>query len=172
MDVRSVPKSRFNPQFNAKALAQSLKAAGIGYRHMPELGGLRAARKDGVPSPNGFWANEHFRNFADYTATPEFREGLAGLRALGPPLLCAILCAEADWRQCHRQIITDYLLSAGETVMHIAKDGTLENARLDAGRCHRRRWHHHLSRHARRTFVTARSLGRGNQPDLIWYRDP
>ncbi len=130
MDVRSVPKSRFNPQFNAKALAQSLKAAGIGYRHMPELGGLRAARKDGVPSPNGFWANEHFRNFADYTATPEFREGLAGLRALGPSLLGAILCAEADWRQCHRQIITDYLLSAGETVMHIAKDGTLENARL------------------------------------------
>ncbi len=129
-DVRTVPKSRFNLQFNSAALERSLRGAGIGYRHMPALGGLRGARKDGTPSPNGFWANEHFRNFADYTATPEFRQGLDELRALGGAHICAILCAEADWRQCHRQIITDYLLSAGEAVIHIGKDGSSEEARL------------------------------------------
>jgi len=130
IDVRTVPKSRFNPQFNRDALAQSLSGAGIGYRHMPALGGLRRPRKDGGPSPNGFWKEENFRNFADYTATEEFRQGLEALRALGRAQVCAILCAEADWRSCHRQIVTDYLLAAGETVIHIAKDGSLEQARM------------------------------------------
>ncbi len=130
IDVRSMPKSRFNPQFNSKALAESLRAAGIGYRHMPALGGLRAARQDGLPSPNAFWANEHFRNFADYTATEEFRLGLEELRAAGRAHACVILCAEADWRSCHRQIITDYLLAAGETVIHIVSAGNREPAKI------------------------------------------
>lgn len=130
IDVRSMPKSRFNPQFNTKALADSLRGAGIGYRHMPALGGLRGARKDGLPSPNGFWANEHFRAFADYTATAEFRQGLDELRAAGRAHRSVILCAEADWRQCHRQIITDYLLAAGETVIHIVSEGKLEPAAI------------------------------------------
>ncbi len=129
-DVRTVPKSRFNPQFNSATLERSLSAAGIGYRHIPALGGLRGPRKDSAPSPNGFWGNEHFRNFANYTATAEFRQGLDELRALGGAEVCAVLCAEADWRQCHRQIITDYLLIAGETVIHIAKNGSLEQARI------------------------------------------
>jgi uncharacterized protein (DUF488 family) len=131
-DVRSVPKSRFNPQFNSLALAELLRGAGIGYRHMPALGGLRGPRKDGLPSPNEFWKEENFRNFADYTATAEFREGLKELREAGRAGVCVILCAEADWRQCHRQILTDRLLAAGETVIHIGKDGSQEIAVLAA----------------------------------------
>ena len=131
-DIRSVPKSRFNPQFNSKELAGALRAAGIAYRHMPGLGGLRAAPKDGLPSPNAFWKEEIYRNFADYTATPPFREALEELRGAGRAQACAILCAEADWRQCHRQILTDALLAAGETVIHIGKDGGHETAQLAA----------------------------------------
>jgi uncharacterized protein (DUF488 family) len=129
-DVRSVPKSRFNPQFNTDALAEALRGAGLAYRHMPGLGGLRAARKDGAPSPNSFWKDETYRNFADYAGTAEFREALSALREAGGAQACAILCAEADWRQCHRQILCDHLTAAGETVIHIGKDGSLEEARL------------------------------------------
>jgi uncharacterized protein (DUF488 family) len=129
-DVRSVPKSRYNPQFNSDALEAALRGAGLAYRHMPGLGGLRAARKDGSPSPNSSWKDETYRNFADYAATGEFREALEALREAGRVRKCAILCAEADWRQCHRQILCDHLLAAGETVIHIGKDGSLEGAKL------------------------------------------
>jgi uncharacterized protein (DUF488 family) len=130
VDVRTVPKSRFNPQFNADALEEALRARSIGYRRMPALGGLRGPRRDGKPSPNGFWENESFRNYADYAGAPPFREGLDELRGLGREHACAIMCAEALWRQCHRQIIVDYLLAAGETVIHIMGDGKLEPARM------------------------------------------
>jgi len=131
IDVRTLPRSRFKPQFNTGALAQSLRGAGIGHRHLPALGGLRHARKDGHPSPNTFWQNGHFRTFADYTATAEFREGFDELLALGRAQICAVMCAEADWRHCHRQIITDYLLAAGERVIHIVRYGCLEEGRLN-----------------------------------------
>ncbi len=130
VDVRTVPKSRHNPQFNADSLPQALRDVSIGYRHMPALGGLRSKRTDQGPSPNGFWDNENFRNFADYTATASFRSGLEELRALGHSHTCAIMCAEAVWWQCHRRIITDYLLAAGETVIHIMGEGHLEPARM------------------------------------------
>jgi uncharacterized protein (DUF488 family) len=131
IDVRALPRSRFNPQFNSAALALSLRAAGIGYRYLPALGGLREGQPDGWVSPNSFWQNEHFRNFADYTATAEFRQGFGELLRLGRAQICAIMCAEADWRQCHRQIIADYLLASGETVTHIGKEGGLEEGRLN-----------------------------------------
>ncbi len=130
VDVRTIPKSRFNPQFNADALEGALRARSISYRRMPELGGLRRPRKDGRPSPNGFWENETFRNYADYAATPPFRAALDALRGLGREHACAILCAEASWRHCHRQIIVDYLLAAGETAIHIVGGGKLEPARM------------------------------------------
>jgi uncharacterized protein (DUF488 family) len=130
VDVRTIPKSRFNPQFNADALEEALRGRSIVYRRMPDLGGLRVARKDGQPSPNGFWENENFRNYADYAATPPFHAALRELRDLGHEHACAILCAEALWRQCHRQIIVDYLLAAGETVIHIVGEGKLEPARM------------------------------------------
>jgi uncharacterized protein (DUF488 family) len=130
VDVRTVPKSRFNPQFNAGALAKALAERSIGYRPLPELGGLRKPRQDGRPSPNGFWENENFKNYADYAETPPFKAGLGELRALGRAHACAIMCAEALWWQCHRRIIADYLIAAGETVTHIMGDGKLEPARM------------------------------------------
>jgi uncharacterized protein (DUF488 family) len=130
IDVRTIPKSRFNPQFNENALARSLQDAGISYKRIPELGGLRHRRKDAAPSPNGYWENESFRNYADYTATAEFRAGLARLRELGAENVCAIMCAEAVWWRCHRQIIADYLIAAGETVIHIMGEGKLEPAHM------------------------------------------
>jgi uncharacterized protein (DUF488 family) len=129
-DVRTVPRSRHNPQFNTDALAQSLRAAGIDYRHLPALGGLRGKKQDPGPSPNDFWENGNFRNYADYAATASFRQGLEELRALGQAHICAIMCAEAVWWRCHRRIIADYLLAAGETVIHILGEGHLEPARI------------------------------------------
>jgi uncharacterized protein (DUF488 family) len=130
VDVRTVPKSRRNPQFNTDALANSLHEAGIGYRHLASLGGLRHAKKGAGPSQNGFWENEAFRNYADYTASAEFRRGLDELRALGRDRVCTIFCAEAVWWRCHRRIVADYLLAAGENVIHIMGEGHLEEARM------------------------------------------
>jgi uncharacterized protein (DUF488 family) len=130
-DVRALPRSRFNPQFNTGALAGSLRGAGIGYQHMPALGGLRHARQESYASPNGFWENAHFRNFADYTATAGFRQGFDTLLALGRLQICALMCAESDWRHCHRQIIADYLLASGERVVHIVKEDRLEEGHLN-----------------------------------------
>jgi uncharacterized protein (DUF488 family) len=129
-DVRALPRSRFNPQFNTGALAQSLRRAGIAYRHMPALGGLRGGRHDGKASPNSFWENAHFRNFADYTATAEFRDVFGELLEFGRAHSCAIMCAEADWRRCHRQIIADYLLAGGERVINILKEDRFEEGCL------------------------------------------
>ncbi len=131
IDVRTIPKSRFNPQFNENALIRSLQDVGISYKRIPELGGLRHRSKDAGPSPNGYWENENFRNYADYTATAEFRAGLAELRELGAANVCAIMCAEAVWWRCHRQIIADYLIAAGETVIHIMGEGKLEPAHIN-----------------------------------------
>jgi uncharacterized protein (DUF488 family) len=134
VDVRSVPRSRMNPQFNAELLPESLAASGVGYRHLPALGGLRGARKDGRPSPNQLWRNAAFRNYADYAAaSPLFRDGLDELRALAHDKRCAIMCAEAVWWRCHRRIVTDYLLIAGVAVAHIMGPGKIEPAALTPG---------------------------------------
>ena len=130
VDVRSIPRSRTNPQFNAATLPLALRPCGIAYRHIPELGGLRGRRRNGSPSPNTFWRNESFRNYADYAGTEPFQTGLRTLRALGQDDGCAIMCAEAVWWRCHRRIIADYLLAAGETVLHIMDLGKIEPAQL------------------------------------------
>jgi uncharacterized protein (DUF488 family) len=130
-DVRAIPKSRHNPQFNADALAASLRVARIDYCPMPALGGRRGKRKDAGPSPNTFWENDSFRNYADYAATPAFRQGFAELCALGQRRRTAIMCAEAVWWRCHRRIVADYLLTAGETVIHVLGEGNIEPAHLD-----------------------------------------
>jgi uncharacterized protein (DUF488 family) len=130
VDVRTIPKSRHNLQFNGDALEHALRGVGIGYKRIPELGGLRSRRKDQGSSPNGFWENESFRNYADYTATPAFHAGLLELRRLGEAQACAIMCAEAVWWRCHRRIITDYLLAAGEAVTHVMGGGKSEPAQL------------------------------------------
>lgn len=128
IDVRSVPRSRANPQFNAEALAPALAEAGVGYRHLRALGGLRHRPKGAPTSPNTLWRNEAFRNYADYAATPAFREGLDALLALAAEHRCAIMCAEAVWWRCHRRIVADYLLTQGVAVKHIMGPGKVEDA--------------------------------------------
>jgi uncharacterized protein (DUF488 family) len=133
VDVRSVPRSRTNPQFNADALPAALADAGIGYRHIAELGGLRHRLKDAPPSPNVLWRSDPFRNYADYAMTEPFREGLAELRDLADAQVCAIMCAEAVWWRCHRRIVSDYLLAGGVAVAHIMGPGKIEPATLTPG---------------------------------------
>jgi uncharacterized protein (DUF488 family) len=115
-DVRTVPKSRHNPQFNSDALAHSLNAAGLEYLHIPKLGGLRRPAKD---SPNTGWRNLSFRGYADYIAQPEFEAGLQALLDLANRLPLVIMCVEAvPWR-CHRSLIGDALLQRGWQVRDI-----------------------------------------------------
>lgn len=133
VDVRSVPRSRTNPQFNTDSLPEALSSAGIGYRHIKALGGLRGRRKGGEPSPNTLWRNDGFRSYADYALTGEFREGLGTLRGLAGEHTCAIMCAETLWWRCHRRIITDYLVVAGDDVVHILGSGKKEPGNLTPG---------------------------------------
>jgi len=127
-DVRTMPRSRTNPQFNLDALPEALRPFQIGYEHLAALGGLRGRKPDVAPAVNAFWQNQSFHNYADYALTEPFRAALEGLRALGHER-CAIMCAEAVWWRCHRRIIADYLMAAGETVFHILGDGRIEPAR-------------------------------------------
>ena len=129
-DVRSVPRSRTNPQYNCDALSQTLGQFAIGYEHIPPLGGLRARAQNVSPSLNAFWENQSFHNYADYALSQSFRCGLARLRALGDERRCAVMCAEAVWWRCHRRIIADYLLAAGEAVFHILGADRIEPARM------------------------------------------
>jgi len=115
-DVRTVPRSRHNPQFNRETLPQALGAEGIAYEHMPGLGGLRHPRRD---SPNTGWRNLSFRGYADYMQTEEFRQNLEALLTLERNRLTAVMCAEAvPWR-CHRSLIADALAVRGIPVAHI-----------------------------------------------------
>ncbi|HEU0113549.1 MAG TPA: DUF488 domain-containing protein [Thermomicrobiales bacterium] len=120
-DVRRMPRSRRNPQFNEDALAEALPAAGIAYVHLPRLGGLRRG-VDG-PSPNGGWRNASFRAYADYMQTADFAEGLDDVRRLAAAGPVALMCAEAvPWR-CHRSLIADALVARGVDVREIASGG-------------------------------------------------
>jgi uncharacterized protein (DUF488 family) len=117
LDVRTVPRSRFNPQFDAARLPQSLEEAGIHYTHVPELGGLRKPRPD---SPNGGWRNTSFRGYADHMQTEAFTRGLERCLELAAAHRVAVMCAEAvPWR-CHRSLIADALIARGIEVREIA----------------------------------------------------
>jgi len=116
IDIRTVPRSRINPQFNRDTLPGSLKAAGIEYLHMAELGGLRHPRQD---SPNSAWRNDSFRGYADYMQTPAFAAAMERLIELGARRQLAIMCAEAvPWR-CHRSLVADALTARGIPVEDI-----------------------------------------------------
>jgi uncharacterized protein (DUF488 family) len=128
-----MPRSRANPQFNGESLPETLAPWRIGYEHIAELGGLRGKARGAEPSPNAYWRVRGFRNYADYALTAPFDAGLARLRDLGRRHTCAIMCAEAVWWRCHRRIIADYLLAAGERVMHILEASQIDEAHLTPG---------------------------------------
>ncbi len=116
IDVRTIPKSRHNPQFAGDALKRSLHAAGVDYLHMPGLGGLRHPRKDSI---NTAWQSASFRGYADYMQTEEFERNLEQLIATASERATAIMCAEAvPWR-CHRSLVADALSARGIEVEHI-----------------------------------------------------
>jgi uncharacterized protein (DUF488 family) len=116
IDVRSIPKSRHNPQFNRQILSKKLRGAGIGYVHLGKLGGLRHARRD---SPNMGWRNASFRGYADYMQTRDFEAGLKRFIKLAKQKRSVLMCAEAvPWR-CHRSLIADALTVRGIRVFHI-----------------------------------------------------
>ncbi len=117
VDVRTIPRSRHNPQFNQEVLPQSLKVAGVDYVHLADLGGLRRSRQDSI---NLGWRNASFRGFADYMQTEAFERGLAELMRLAEKSLVAVMCAEAvPWR-CHRSLIADALVVRGYEVIEIS----------------------------------------------------
>jgi uncharacterized protein (DUF488 family) len=136
-DVRRIPRSRRHPHFSAETLPAALAAVGVGYVHLPGLGGLRRGRADSV---NRGWRNPSFRAYADYMQTEEFAAQLDRLLVRSREGRLAIMCAEAVWWQCHRSLIADALVARGEPVLHIltpqrAEPHTLRGfARLEAGR--------------------------------------
>jgi uncharacterized protein (DUF488 family) len=127
-DVRRHPGSRRMPQFNSGTLESSLAGAGIVYEWLgEELGGRRRPRPD---SANGAWEVEGFRGYADHMASAEFRQGLARLETLAGDRRTAFMCAEGDWRRCHRRLIADALLARGWSVEHLLRDGRRERHEL------------------------------------------
>jgi len=133
VDVRTVPRSRTNPQFNKQTLPGALAAADISYEHMAVLGGLRGKSRTVAPDVNAFWTHSSFHNYADYALSEEFHAGLRRLIGEGRKERCAIMCSEALWWRCHRRIVADYLIAHHEEVFHIMGQGRLEAATLTAG---------------------------------------
>jgi uncharacterized protein (DUF488 family) len=123
VDVRRFPGSRRHPQFGRERLAAGLAEAGIGYRHEEALGGRRRARED---SANTAWRNDQLRGYADHMASEEFRSALARLLELAGEPPTAVMCAEAYWRHCHRQLLADAVAAAGWEVVHLLPGGRRE----------------------------------------------
>ena len=130
VDVRAIPRSRTNPQYNGDTLPGALSGFEVGYGHIAELGGRRGRQRNVPPATNAFWHNESFHNFADYAAGEDFRAAITRLRQLGHSDRCAVMCAETLWWQCHRRIIAEYLIAAGEAVFHILGPGHIAPALL------------------------------------------
>lgn len=127
LDVRTVPRSRHNPQYNGETLAPALAEAGIAYEHVAGLGGFRRTHAD---SPNAGWRNLSFRGYADYMQSAAFAAELERLMALASQERVALMCAEAvPWR-CHRQLVADTLVARGVEVLHVTGRGKAERHRL------------------------------------------
>jgi uncharacterized protein (DUF488 family) len=127
VDVRTIPRSRHNPQYNSDALSATLRAAGIGYTHMKSLGGLRRPQPDSI---NAGWRNDSFRGYADYMQTAEFSAAIAELLAIGAAQPTAIMCAEAvPWR-CHRSLVADALVARGVEADEIVSESKATPHRL------------------------------------------
>jgi uncharacterized protein (DUF488 family) len=128
--VRSIPRSRTNPQYNFDVIADELEPWQLGYRRIAELGGRRSRSKTVPPEVNAFWENQSFHNYADYALSEEFEGGLDALLSIAAERRTAIMCAEAVWWRCHRRIVADYLLQRGRSVIHLMAEGRSETARM------------------------------------------
>lgn len=130
VDVRTVPRSRRNPQYNEDVLGNELAAYRVAYLRIPDLGGLRGRSSDVPLEVNAFWENQSFHNYADYALSAEFAAAVGNLFQISSSGRCAIMCAEAAWWRCHRRIIADYLMSQGRTVLHLMGNTRVEPAKL------------------------------------------
>jgi uncharacterized protein (DUF488 family) len=126
-DIRTVPRSLRHPQFDTDALARNLPERGVAYVHLPRLGGWRRVN---AHSPNAAWRNLSFRGYADYAMGEEFADGLAQLRGIAAEQRTTMMCSEALWWRCHRRLIADRLLVAGDTVCHISSRGRVSEHQL------------------------------------------
>ncbi len=133
VDVRTVPRSRTNPQYNEDALPAGLKPFGIAAMRIAALGGLRSRSHDVPAAVNGWWQNRSFHNYADYALSNAFADGLAELEGLADRRRTAVMCSEAVWWRCHRRIIADYLLLRGREVFHLMGGGRIEPATRTPG---------------------------------------
>ena len=133
IDIRTIPRSRANPQFNQDTLREALSDFDISYEHLAALGGLRGKVRTVSEEVNGFWVNERFHNYADYALSEHFQRGFEHLLELGRERRCSIMCSEAVWWRCHRRIVADHLIARGDSVFHIMGRCRFENARLTPG---------------------------------------
>ena len=133
IDVRTVPRSRRNPQYNEDVFGAELAPYQISYRRIADLGGLRGRSPEVPPGVNGLWENQSFHNYADYALSERFAAAIDELGTLSASRRCAIMCAEAVWWRCHRRIIADYLLTRGQTVLHLMGTDRIDPAKLTPG---------------------------------------
>jgi uncharacterized protein (DUF488 family) len=133
VDVRRLPGSSRYPQFNADALGAALADRGLGFMRLEGLTGRRPVSKEVPFDVNAWWENRSFHNYADHALSQDFRYALAALRDAGAGRRTAVMCSEAVWWRCHRRIIADYLLAAGDEVKHILGPGQVVPAELSAG---------------------------------------
>jgi uncharacterized protein (DUF488 family) len=141
-DIRAVPRSRRHPHFHLAALERALPEHGVAYLHLPRLGGWRRPAAD---SANGGWRNRSLRGYADYAMGQEFAQGLAELREVAALRRAVVMCSESQWWRCHRRLVADRLLAAGDVVCHIGSDGR-------------------TSRHSLTSFATVSVKGRVTYP--------
>jgi uncharacterized protein (DUF488 family) len=130
VDIRAFPMSRRLPQFNRDSLAETLPAAGIRYVWMKALGGYRKKILD--DSPNIALRNQSFRNYADYMLTPEFERAMSDLIVLAEQAPAAYMCAERVYFQCHRMLVSDWLVAHGHEILHIDGTGPVKPHKITA----------------------------------------
>ncbi len=133
VDIRTIPRSRSNPQYEQANLLRELEAVRLYYLHLSQLGGLRSKSKTIAPEINSLWKNTSFHNYADYALSEEFKQGLNELICLGHKQRTVIMCAESVWWRCHRRIVADYLLAHNEIVFHLMGPNRKELAQLTKG---------------------------------------
>ncbi|MBS0478675.1 MAG: DUF488 domain-containing protein [Proteobacteria bacterium] len=130
VDIRTVPRSRTNPQYNLDVLPGELAPYQIGHLRIAELGGLRGRQSDVPPDINAYWTNQSFHNYADYALSAGFRSGMAQLLDVAEERRTAIMCSEAVWWRCHRRLVADYLIRANRAVYHLMGKDAVQPAKI------------------------------------------